>query len=432
MAFFKEIKRHYIEVKQKGFNELIRKFKWIITEIINLFFIFFFVPPLILILILINKFINFRFGIIRSSRIGHFIANTELYILEKKLVKKNLPKTIDLLAFDGPASNEYIYNHYKKILKIYPNLFIRPFCNFINFFKKNNYIKKLYIKHLGGGGDRDLDGYIYKGESTLKFDSKSLSIIEKDLNSLSLDFNSKFICLTIRDEAYLKETYPKGKWDQSYRNWNITKFLKASESLTKRGYKVLRMGKIVKEKLESNNPMIIDYANSKHRSDILDIFLHSRCALTVTSGTGIDTASYVTRKPMAWISVPVWGFYSFKNHFHATKHHKYKDSNNKLTLSEIFENNEGAKIKTAMIDESSYSKVKIEELNETEIEDYLLEVLDILENKFIWSKEDRELQYEFWQNYKRLVEKHNYDHLHKNYESLISPIFLKNNLQLLK
>ena len=72
------------------------------------------------------------------------------------------------------------------------------------------------------------------------------------------------------------------------------------------------------------------------------------------------------------------GVFIVKNHFHATKHHKYRVSNNKLTLSEIFENNEGAKIKTAMIDESSYSKVKIEELNETEIEDYLLEVLDIL------------------------------------------------------
>ena len=154
MTFFEEIKRHYIEVRQKGFNEFIRKFKWIVTEIINLFFIFFFVPPLILFLISINKFINFRFGIIRSSRIGHFIANTELYILEKKLTKKSLPTTIDLLAFDGPISNEYIFNHYKKILKIYPNIFIRPFCDFINLFKKNNYIKKLYINHLGGWRSR--------------------------------------------------------------------------------------------------------------------------------------------------------------------------------------------------------------------------------------------------------------------------------------
>ena len=39
-----------------------------------------------------------------------------------------------------------------------------------------------------------------------------------------------------------------------------------------------------------------------------------------------------------------------------------------------------------MIDEQSYSSVGIEELNELEIEDYLLEVLDILENKFTWVK----------------------------------------------
>ena len=38
---FEEIKRHYIEVRQKGFNEFIRKFKWIVTEIINLFLFFF-------------------------------------------------------------------------------------------------------------------------------------------------------------------------------------------------------------------------------------------------------------------------------------------------------------------------------------------------------------------------------------------------------
>ena len=52
-----------------------------------------------------------------------------------------------------------------------------------------------------------MNGYIYREESSLKFDSKTLSIIEKDLNNLNLDFNSKFICLTIRDDAYLKETY---------------------------------------------------------------------------------------------------------------------------------------------------------------------------------------------------------------------------------
>ena len=75
-----------------------------------------------------------------------------------------------------------------------------------------------------------------------------------------------------------------------------------------------------------------------------------------------------------------------------------------------------------MIDEQSYSSVGIEELNELEIEDYLLEVLDILENKFTWGKEDKEST-RILNNYKRLIDKHNYSYLHRNYEALVSPNF---------
>ena len=421
MTFIKELKRHFIEIQKKGFKEFIRKFKWLSFEFLSLFISIFFAPIIFLIMILISKFFIFRFGIIRSSRVGHFIANTELYLIEKKLQNKKFPLIVDLLSFDGPISNKYIAYHYKKILKIYPKILIKPFYDFTKFFKQSNKVNKFYIKVLGGGGDRDLSGNLYKFKNSLKFEKSSLLQIEKDLNKFGLDLNSKFICLTIRDDAYLKETYPKGKWDQSYRNWNISKFLRASEKLAQRGYYVLRMGKIVKDKLLSKNSMIFDYANSSYRSDILDIYLHSNSFFTATSGTGIDTASYVSRRPMAWISVPVWGFYTFKNHFHTTKHHIDKKSGNKLTLSEIFENNEGASIKTAMIDEQSYSSVGIEELNELEIEDYLLEVLDILENKFTWGKEDKELQLEFWNNYKRLIDKHNYSYLHRNYERFDYP-----------
>ena len=89
MKFNFEIKRHFKEVKKYGFGELYRKLKWLFSEILISFFTFFFVPPLIFFLILFSKFINFRFGIVRSSRIGHFIANTELYLIEKKIKKKN-------------------------------------------------------------------------------------------------------------------------------------------------------------------------------------------------------------------------------------------------------------------------------------------------------------------------------------------------------
>ena len=117
MTFIKELKRHFIEIQKKGFKEFIRKFKWLSFEFLSLFISIFFAPIIFLIMILISKFFIFRFGIIRSSRVGHFIANTELYLIEKKLQNKKFPLIVDLLSFDGPISNKYIAYHYKKYLK---------------------------------------------------------------------------------------------------------------------------------------------------------------------------------------------------------------------------------------------------------------------------------------------------------------------------
>ena len=98
---------------------------------------------------------------------------------------------------------------------------------------------------------------------------------------------------------------------------------------------------------------------------------------------------------MAWISVPVQGFYSFKNNFYTTKHHKSRQSGAKLTLSEIVEYG-------SPTDQKFIDNVLLEELSENEIDDFLNEVLDNLENKSQFSEEDKELNMKFWENYKFL------------------------------
>ena len=184
------------------------------------------------------------------------------------------------------------------------------------------------------------------------------------------------------------------------------------------------MGKIVKEKIDTSNPMIIDYANSSHKSDIMDIYLHTKSFFTATTGTGVDLGSYVSRVPMAWISVPVSGFYTFKNHYHVTKHHKNKKTGKKLTLSEIFSYGDPT-------NERFLENVTLEELSDIEIDEFLLEVLDSLENKGIKSDEENLLNLKFWENYKRLIKINNLNHLHKNYDAIFSPNFLKKNPELL-
>ena len=43
--------------------------------------------------------------------------------------------------------------------------------------------------------------------------------------------------------------------------------------IAKKGLFVFRMGKSAQQKINTNNPMIIDYANSELKSDFMDIFL---------------------------------------------------------------------------------------------------------------------------------------------------------------
>ena len=77
--------------------------------------------------------------------------------------------------------------------------------------KNNNYIKKSSIKILGGGGDRDINGYIYKGKNSFNFENKEDEKIIKDtLEKLELEKDTKFICLTVRDNTERPVTIQNG------------------------------------------------------------------------------------------------------------------------------------------------------------------------------------------------------------------------------
>lgn len=431
MRIFTKITKHIQDIREKGIKEFLRKFKNFIFLVINFLLIIFFAIPTFALVIVVSPIYLIRFGVIRSSRVGHFMANTELYLCKKKLKTDYQKAHYDFICFDeNGVSNSFLKKHYKQEITIYPNFVIKPFCNILEFLNnKSNFTKKFEIKILNAGGDRDLDGLLYKIKCSIKFENKDKVELEKQLNKFDLDFSSKFICLNVRDETYLRKAFPLGNWDyHNYRNWDIKNFVKASESLANRGYKVIRMGKIVKDQMNSKNSMVIDYANSKFRSDLLDIYLHTKCFFNVTTGTGIDLASYISRRPMAWIVVPVGSFYTFKNHFFATKHHKFSDTKKNLTLSEIFENGLGDRGPGI----NTNDHIEMAQLNQDEINEYLLEVLDILEGKFIWSESDKNLQIEFWNKYKSLINKYKMSHLHKNYEAIFSPVQLRNNTLLLK
>ena len=99
----------------------------------------------------------------------------------------------------------------------------------------------------------------------------------------------------VRDSKYLKTKYQKNWGYHNSRDRDIQIFLKLSEHITNYNFYLLRMGKEVESKLNSNNKKIIDYANSSYKSDFMDVYLASRCDYLVSSGLGYDALGVYLR-----------------------------------------------------------------------------------------------------------------------------------------
>ena len=98
------------------------------------------------------------------------------------------------------------------------------------------------------------------------------------------------------------------------------------------------MGVVVNKPFNSNNPKIIDYANSNLRSDFMDIYLGARCSFCISTGYGFDELPYFFGRPVAMLGVP-FGFlrtYSRKTLI-LTKQHILKKEKRRLKIVQLIE-----------------------------------------------------------------------------------------------
>ena len=133
------------------------------------------------------------------------------------------------------------------------------------------------------------------------------------------------------------------------------------EWLADQGLIVLRMGKRMKKKVNSNHKNIIDYAFCKDRSDLLDIWLFANCNLCITTMTGLDRVSDIYNRPLMAINyLPLIDMYAWGNSLNYPKYLAWKDSNTLLTLREVLNNQ--------YTDSDSYVNAGIDIINLSEYE----------------------------------------------------------------
>ena len=386
------IKKQLKQIQKGGFKVFIRKIKILINNFTKpILFILAF--PVVLTFRIIKPWILIRIGCMFSSRIGHFAANTEMYLCERDL-QINTPKYnyIDIFYMvSEPPCNQQLAIMWKKLLRIWPAWLLEPI------YKANKFIPGGEAHEIGQNSqhDRDVHNLLDKIPPHLQFTSREEVLGKAGLRKMGVPEGRLFICLNVRDSAYLAGEC----WAyHNYRDSNIQNYVLAADFLASQGYFIIRMGAKVHEAINSKNPNVIDYATNGMRSDFMDIYLGAKCHFAISTQTGWDSVPYVFRRPICYVNaLPIGYLHTFsKNFLLLTKRHLIKENMSEMTCAEIFSSGLG------FCNDSSQYEAKGVVL----VENTPQEILDVVEEMAkrldcVWQaqQDDEFLQWRFWQTF---------------------------------
>jgi len=356
------------------------------------------IPALFFVILfrLLKPWVIIRVRPLFHNRIGHFAANTEIYLCEKDwgiYGPKN--KLKDIWYYNGYICNLQLKRMWDRVLKIWPTE-LSFLLTIINSRLPDG---ELFIIQMPNS-DRDIHNVLELTPPHLSFTEDEEEFGRKKLESIGILPGSLFICFVGRDPNYTQLIYSfSGANHNDYRNTDVKNYLLAAEELVNRGYYAIRMGSVVAESLVSNNPKIIDYATNGQRSDFMDIYLGAKCHFFISVGSGIDAIPAIFRRPILYVNfVPLdhalsWG----KNNLFIFKKHWLDKEQRFMSFREIIESGVGRfYLNHEYIDKG----ITLIENTPEEIREVTIEMEERLKGTWVTTDEDEDLQRKFWSLYK--------------------------------
>ena len=407
----------------KLYIKLIKNFSLIKIKYL---FIIFLLSPFLIFIVLIKPIVLIRFGNLGCERIGRFY-NAEMHLLLRKYNKKRV-KSFNIWVTGDFISNEQYLIILKRKFLVIQQLFI--FYKVLELLSK--YIN-IYSEHIITL-DHTFKNYslFYKHPIQLNLTKQEINKGELILKQFGIPKNAKIICITSRDNLYLRRTYPSVDFSyHNYRDSNVNNYIPAIKALIKKNFYVVRMGKIAAKRLDIKSSKFVDYPFHPLKSDFMDFFFAYKCYFWICSNAGIDEAAKVFRKPLMDSNIaPLTGLkVTYKKVLLCLKIHK-NYNNKKLSLNEIFDCGVG---KFCRSEEFRRKKIKLNELNANQIIDTLLEMTKLMKDSWkIKNKNDLKLQKKFRKLYLSKIKQIDPEYKHKKVNALYSLVFLKKNPWFLK
>lgn len=388
------IERQVAQIRQGGRAVLFGKIKRALC-IPHKLFLFILAVPVVAAIHLIRPWLLVRWGELPGPRIGHFVGNTELYLCEQD-AGINVPKQrhVDIFFIEQPICNPQLAKMWKRILHVWPGWIL------LSLRRVNRLIPGGAGHEIGDNtqNDRDVHNLMERFSPHLKFTPEEEVRGEAGLRTMGIPVGAPFVCLIVRDSAYL-DAHLSNDWSyHNYRDSVIQNYVLAAGELADRGYFVIRMGAKVLEPITSPHPRVVDYATNGMRNDFMDIYLGANCRFCISVGTGFDAVPLVFRRPIVHVNIVPLGYLpTFRERsISITKRHFSVLKNRELTLSEIFADGGGFDLKTSGYEER---RIRLVENTPEEIRDVVVEMAERLDGTWQQEPDDDALQRRFWEIY---------------------------------
>jgi putative glycosyltransferase (TIGR04372 family) len=387
----KFIRRQITHIREGGYRALLHKLKLFAALLLTM-------PahilavPVVLAARLLRPFVILRAGMLTASRIGPLAWYTELFLCERD-ARINVParRHVDLFYFDSPICNRQLATMWARTLRILPARLMAPIC------RVNRLIPGGAANEVG---QTTVEGYdvhdvLDRFQPHLGFSTEEEARGKAGMEAMGIPPDTPFVCLIVRDSAYLEAHMP-GSWQyHDYRDCDIRHHVLAAEELVRRGYCVVRMGAKVRDVMPVSCAGIIDYATNGMRTDFMDVYLGSKCAFCISTNTGYDAVPAIFRRPIVFVnSVPLGYLHAYRrDQIGITKHHHDARSGRELRLREIVDRGAGLSLRGS---EYEAEGVRLVENTPEEIRDVVVEMVERLEGRWRPHEEDAALQECFW------------------------------------
>ena len=344
----------------------------------------FIVPSLIL------SLFGVRFVVINHpDRIGHLCVEPDCFIKEGALGMR--PRYLGIALIPrGAAANQVVLALWSEQLVVITSAFwcrtLQPFL----LFPRTRYDTHQYAVAIDSTA-RCAAIYAKWGDRP-----PLLAMSERDqrlgldcVEKMGLPENAWFVCVHSRDGAYS----PGDEHLHSYRNSDIDSYILAMKAITERGGWCIRVGE------QSSKPLpqldhVIDYAHSSFKGDSMDVFLCANCLFFLGNSSGLFLLSTVFGRKSALANiVPVSGAIPFgHNDLGIPKLLRQKKTGQLLSYSDLLQSPAGNFRFTSQYEKQG---ILIEDNSAEDIRDLALEMLERINNRIEYTKDDEELQKRF-------------------------------------